>query len=285
MISKKIKGIIQLFRPELPFAAGVCVILGEIIALGRFPPLRELCLGFFCAFFLSGAALTLNDYFDIEVDKVNASQRPIPSGLLTASDALVVTAIVTLLGLTAAFFLGPLAFVVGLIFWVIGVLYNWKYKAHGLWGNLMVATSVGVTFILGGIAVGYPLHKTVWFFGLIAFLIDLAEEIAGDAMDMEGDKKRDSKSIAILIGRESALRITASLFFLVVLLSYVPFVFGWLGTGYLFLVCGISIVVILFTIRLLKSRTPAEGRSAMRGIYLSITLGMLVFIGSLFFSK
>jgi geranylgeranylglycerol-phosphate geranylgeranyltransferase len=283
MISKKIKGAIQLFRPELPFAAGVCVILGEIIALGKAPPVREVCLGFFCAFFLSGAALTLNDYFDIEVDKVNASQRPIPSGLLTASDALVVTASVTLLGLIAAFFLGPLAFAVGLIFWVIGVLYNWRYKANGIWGNLMVATSVGVTFILGGIAVGQPLHKIVWFFGLIAFLVDLAEEIAGDAMDMEGDKKRASKSIAIILGRESALRITAFLLLLVVLLSYVPFMFGWLGTGYLLLVVGLSIVVVFFTIRLLRSRTSEEGRSAMRGIYLSITLGLLVFLVSLFF--
>jgi geranylgeranylglycerol-phosphate geranylgeranyltransferase len=86
------------------------------------------------------------------------------------------------------------------------------------------------------------------------------------------------------MGRESALRITASLFFLVVLLSYVPFVFGWLGLEYLLLVCSMSAVVFFFTIRLSKSRTPEEGRFAMRGIYLSILLGMLVFLGSMFFA-
>ncbi|MGB8983401.1 MAG: UbiA family prenyltransferase [Anaerolineales bacterium] len=280
MISKKIKGAIQLIRPELPLAAGVCVVLGEILALGRLPPLRELLLGFTCGFFLSGSALTLNDYFDIEVDRVNAPQRPIPAGLLTGRDALLLTALVALLGLSAAFLLDPLAFTVGVIFWVIGVLYNWRYKAYGLWGNLMVAASVGVTFILGGIAVGQPLNKIVWFFGLIAFLIDLAEEIAGDAMDIQGDRKRDSKSIAIVLGREAALRITASLFIVVVLLSYAPFVFGWLGVLYVLMVCALSPVVVLFTIRLLGSRTPEEGRAAMRGIYLSILLGMLVFIAA-----
>jgi len=118
---------------------------------------------------------------------------------------------------------------------------------------------------------------------LIAFLIDLAEEIAGDAMDMRGDRKRDSKSIAIVLGREAALRITAALFILVVLLSYVPFVFGWLGMFYVLMVCALSPVVVLFTIRLLRSRTPEEGRTAMRGIYLSILLGMLVFIAAQFF--
>ncbi|HEX9331289.1 MAG TPA: UbiA family prenyltransferase [Anaerolineales bacterium] len=283
IISKKLKGAIQLFRPELPFAAGICVILGEIVALGRFPPIRELGLGFACGFFISGAALTLNDYFDIEVDRVNARDRPIPAGLLTPSDAIVLTIIVTLIGLSSAFFIGSLAFIISLVFWVIGVLYNWRFKANGLWGNLMVATSVGITFILGGIAVGQPLNKIVWFFGLTAFLIDLAEEIAGDAMDMEGDRKRGSKSIAIMMGRDTALRITASLFILVILLSYIPFIFGWLGRSYLILVCIMNVTVILFTIRLLRSRTSEEGRSAMRGIYLGILFGMLAFIGGQFF--
>src|SRR5512138_3633437 len=145
MISKKIKGTIRLFRPELPFAAGVCVVLGEIIALESFPPMQELLLGFACGFFLSGAALTLNDYFDIEVDKINTPRRPIPAGLLTPADAILLTAIATLIGLSAALLISPLASLVSIILWIVGVLYNWRYKAKGLWGNLMVATSVGST--------------------------------------------------------------------------------------------------------------------------------------------
>ncbi len=283
MISKKIKGTIQLFRPELPFAAGVCVVLGEIIALEGFPPVRELLLGFICGFFLSGAALTLNDYFDIEVDRINTPQRPIPAGLLTLSDALWLTGIATLIGLAGTLLIGPLAFLLGIVFWAIGALYNWRYKAYGLWGNLMVAASVGSTFLLGGITAGQPWNKVVWFFALVAFLIDLAEEIAGDAMDMAGDRKRRSKSIALTMGRDLALRVTALLFVLVALLSYIPFLLGWMDAGYLLLVCVINIAVIFFTNRLLKSQTSEEGRSAMRGIYLSILFGILVFIGAEFF--
>ena len=69
MFRKKIKGVLQILRPELPFAAGVCVLLGEIIALGGFPCLREMTLGFMCGFFISGSAIVLNDIFDVEVDK------------------------------------------------------------------------------------------------------------------------------------------------------------------------------------------------------------------------
>ncbi|MGM0438427.1 MAG: hypothetical protein ACQEQD_09150 [Bacillota bacterium] len=38
-------------RPELPFAAGISVIMGEIITLGHLPSISELFLGFMWGFF------------------------------------------------------------------------------------------------------------------------------------------------------------------------------------------------------------------------------------------
>src|SRR5574342_1242479 len=103
MFNKKIRGMIQLFRPELPFAAGVCVLIGEIIALGQFPSIREALLGFACVFFISGSALILNDYFDLEVDRVNAPNRPLPAGLVAPFEALLLTLVTLLVGLGASF--------------------------------------------------------------------------------------------------------------------------------------------------------------------------------------
>jgi geranylgeranylglycerol-phosphate geranylgeranyltransferase len=278
MFSKKLKGVIQLFRPELPFAAGVCVVLGEIVALGNFPPLRGVILGFLCGFFISGSAIVLNDYFDLEVDKVNTPNRPLPAGIILPSEALLLTVISTLAGLTASFMMGVPAFILCAIFWVIGFLYNWKFKEAGLLGNLMVSSSVAITFILGGMAVGDPWNKIVWNFALIGFFIDLGEEIAGDAMDIEGDKKRGSKSIAIVRGRNFALGISSLLFSLVVLISFIPVVLGWLGASYLLMMCIMDALIVVFTIRLLKSKTSAEGVRSMRGIYLGALVGMLAFI-------
>ena len=275
---QKLTGILQLFRPELPFAAGVCVVLGEIIPSGGIPPIWPILLGFSCGFFLSGTALVLNDYFDLEVDRVNAPQRALPSGKVSPREAIIISIVATLLGLASAFALGLPALILSIIFWGVGVLYNWKFKQTGLPGNLMVSSSVAVTFILGGMAVGQPWNNIVWFFSLQAFLIDLAEEIAGDAMDIEGDRKRGSKSIAIRKGKLFALRVSAALFALIALVAFVPFLLGWLGKGYLILVSILSLALIFITARLLKSRTPEEGRSMMRRIYLLPLFGMLVFI-------
>lgn len=282
MFIRKIKAAIQIFRPELPFAAGVCVLLGELIALGKFPSVQQGVLGFVSVFFISGSALVLNDYFDLEVDRVNMPQRPLPSGILSPSDAIFLTVAAILIGLVSAWLISGTAFVFCALACAVGILYNWKYKEAGLPGNLMVSFSVAFTFLFGGIAVGEPWNKIVWTFGLIAFFIDLGEEIAGDAMDIEGDKKRGSKSIAIRYGRKTALLISAASFGLVVLVSMVPVALQWLGISYMVMMFIMDVIIILFTVRLWRSKTPQEGRQSMRNIYLGALVGMLAFIiGSL----
>ncbi|NTW00462.1 MAG: UbiA family prenyltransferase, partial [Oscillochloris sp.] len=218
-LAQKARGVLQIFRPELPAAAGVCVLLGEVLALSAVPPLPALGLGFTCGFLLSGSALITNDYFDLEVDRINAPQRPLPAGILTPAEVMTLGLGTAFLGLATAAALGPLALGLSLIIWLLGFLYNWRLKAAGLWGNLIVATSVGITFVLGSIAVGHPWNPTIWIFALIVLVFDLAEEIAGDAMDAEGDQQRGSHSLALVYGRKSALRLSAALFGLVVALS------------------------------------------------------------------
>jgi geranylgeranylglycerol-phosphate geranylgeranyltransferase len=274
----KISGFIRLLRPELPFAAGVTVLVGEMVALGGLPSMRQATLGFACAFTLSASALILNDVFDLEVDRVNAPERAIPSGAVTIGEAIGLSAPVTLGGLAAALAIGPSALGFGIFIWVVGFLYNWKFKRSGLPGNLMVAASVGSCFILGGMAVGQPWNRLVWFLALGAFLIDLAEEIAGDAMDMEGDKVLGSQSLALRFGRTAALRVSAGIFALLFILSLLPIIRGWLGIQYAFAITVADAALVYFTVKLLRSRDSKEGVFAMRGIYLGFTAGMIVYI-------
>lgn len=279
---KKIKAMLQLIRPELPAAAGLCVVVGQVIALGEFPPLPTLGTGFLLGFLISSSAMIFNDYFDLEVDRINAPYRPLPSGLLSSAEVIVFGLSTALTGLIVALGIHPIVFVLSLITWVMGFLYNWKLKAAGLWGNLIVSSSVGMTFILGGVSVGQAGNPVLWVFSLIAFCFDLAEEIAGDAMDMAGDQKRSSRSIALLYGRTTALRISGLLFLLTIALTIFPVTWGETGLGYLIPIAIIDVFIALFTVRLLRSRTPQEGRFSMRVLYLSVSLGLLVFILSRF---
>lgn len=93
---EKLKGIFQLIRFELPFSAGICVIMGQLLSLGGFAGLAESTFGFFSVFLISASILVLNDYFDVETDRINAPQRPIPSGKISKSQALLLAILILL---------------------------------------------------------------------------------------------------------------------------------------------------------------------------------------------
>jgi geranylgeranylglycerol-phosphate geranylgeranyltransferase len=280
--TEKAKALLQLIRPELPISAGICVIVGQTIALGKIPAVPYLIFGFGLGLFLSSSAMIFNDLFDLEVDRINTPHKPIPSGKITTTEAIVFGVVTALIALLIAGWIAPLVLVLSLVLWVLGFLYNWKLKASGLMGNLIVATNVAMTFILGGISVGESRNPLVWIFGAIAFVFDLAEEIAGDAMDMEGDRKRGSRSLAILHGKHVALRISGVLFVVMIMLSLLPVVLGETSLAYILPIGLMDMAILFFGVRLLKSETHAEGHRAMRGLYISATIGLVAFILSRF---
>ena len=242
------------------------------------PTISQLLLCFAAGFFISGSAMMSNDYFDIDVDRVNHPNRPLPSGRISIREVVVLTFLFSLGGLVAAAFLGAVPFSAAIIIWAVGILYNWRGKESGLPGNMMVAFSVASTFIFGGLAVGGLTSGVVWTFGGLAFLFDLAEEIASGAMDVEGDKLRGAKSLAILSGRKFALRVSGVLFGLFVGLSLVPFLAGWLGYSYLVVMVAADLAVAYFAWRLVRCGTIAEGRLVGRWLYLTLTAAVIAIV-------
>jgi geranylgeranylglycerol-phosphate geranylgeranyltransferase len=202
----------------------------------------------------------------------------LPSEKVKRLEVILLTIITTAIGLVVALLINIIAFSVGIVFWIIGFLYNWKLKETGLLGNIMVSCSVAITFIFGGIAVGQPWNKIVWFFSFIVFFIDLGEEIGSGAMDEKGYRKRSSKSIAITKGKDYALRISSGLFAIVILISFVPFILQWLGVTYLIMIAIKDTIIFFDMIKLLQSKTSKEGRLYLRYIYLGATVSLLAFI-------
>ena len=274
---KKLEGLYKLLRFELPFAAGVCVIMGQLLALGKFASVFITIFGFLSVFLISASILVLNDYFDIETDRINAPNRPIPSNLVSPAEALIFALSLLIIGLILSYSLSKVTFFISAGLAVVGYLYNRYFKKTGLPGNFMVSFSVGMTFIFGGASVGLPFNKFVMLFGVIAALIDLGEEIAADVMDVKGDALINSNSIAIRYGKTKALKISFSIFLTVILLSAIPFLLQWFSTVYLIPILIMDFSILYPAIKLLKSKGE-EGRKYIRWIYLGATFGLVVFI-------
>lgn len=274
---KKLKGLIRLIRFELPLAAAICVMLGQLFALGKFASLHLTLSAAISVFLISASILVSNDYFDVETDRINAPHRPIPSNAVTSNEALLLASFLLITGIILSYTISieALLFSIGLI--VIGLLYNRKFKPNGLTGNLMVSFSVGMTFIFGGLSVGLPFNKIVLFFALIAALVDLGEEIAADSMDVKGDLLIDSNSIAIKYGKEKALRLSGLIFTSVILLSLIPFLLQWFKLIYLLPIAVMDFFIGISTYKLIKSKNE-EGRKYIRLLYLGATFGLFIFL-------
>ncbi len=264
----RVAAVAELARPDLVFGAGLFVVAGEILALGQLPAAGTALLGFLTGLFVSGSANIFNDYFDREVDRVNRPDRPLPSGRVSAAELWGLFVAFAVAGLASSALLGPAVLALAAAVWGVALFYNVRLKEAGFLGNLAVAFCVSMTVVLGGLAAG-AVNGLVVTFAALAFLFDLGEEIASDAMDVEGDSVRSSRSIAATAGRAQALRVSGVAFALFVALTFLPYAAGWLGPVYLACAAVAGLCMSYLAARLVRSATIAEGRVFVRRLYLA----------------
>ncbi|HLE65443.1 MAG TPA: UbiA family prenyltransferase, partial [Candidatus Bathyarchaeia archaeon] len=85
---------------------GLAVVVGEAIALGTVPPFEKALLGFLTASLMMAGTMVLNDIYDVEIDKVNSPDRPLPSGRVGMGEALAFAVIPSVLSIVFSFLLG-----------------------------------------------------------------------------------------------------------------------------------------------------------------------------------
>lgn len=274
--STKLRACAELVRMDLALGAGFFLVAGEILAVGGMPPAYRVIFGFLTLFFISGSANISNDYFDRDVDRINLPSRPLPSGRITVPELWALFFLFAAAGLASAAFLGPLVLAVVIILWGISLLYNIKLKEYGFFGNLIVATCLGMMFLTGAIAAG-TINGVVLTFAALAFFFDFGEEIASDAMDVKGDQVRSSESLAKRWGRDRAMTMAGLMYGIFFVLTLLPFLTGWLGYDYLFLVAIMDIWMIWCSLILVRSRIIEEGRVQIRRLYLAWGIFVIVF--------
>lgn len=274
----KIRSIVALARPVNSLTVGGAVVVGEIVALRSLPSIHEALLGFLTGLFISSSAMVLNDYFDVEVDKVNAPHRPLPMETISIPEAMLLATAASAAGLIAAGLLSWLNLAIAAMFWMVGFLYNWRFKATGLPGNVLVSTSVGIPFIYGGVSVGDPSNMILWSFFVVAFLANMGREVAKGIIDVRGDELRDAKTVARMRGAGVAAHMSSLFLFSAILFSFVPYLLGWLGGVYVAMIMLSDVVMAYPALELLRSRTPMEVRRRKRQILLGMFLGLLAFV-------
>ncbi len=202
---------IRSFAPLL-----VLVFTGAFVGAGMesfsYPVLLALIsIGFACA-----AATSLNNYYDVEIDRIAHPERPLPSGKITPKQGLSIALFCFVIALVLAAFVNLPFFSMVILGYGICVLYERVTKNQGVLGNILVALLSGIT-VCGGFAVNNPTPALV--VSLLVFPQALGGEILRDVRDIKGDRLK-RRTLPMQIGEKSALYVGC--YFLGTTLIFIP---------------------------------------------------------------
>jgi len=170
------------------------------------------------------AGYIINDIYDIEIDKINRPKTRIISKEIDKESALKAYKILNSIGITSGFYvayqIGKPSFGAIFIFFVFSLWkYSKDYKTSFLIGNLQVALLTALSIINIALFDLIPLgikHETgsriifyiILIYAAFSFITTLIREIIKDLEDFDGDKKRNSLTLAISCGIEKTKKIS-----------------------------------------------------------------------------
>lgn len=277
-----LKDYLALIRMQNSILMGIAVIVGSIIAGGAsvfHEKTLALTLGFSTGFFLTAASMALNDIYDIEIDKINAPQRPLPSGRISVKNAWRVFIALSIIGLACSLVISGLSFIIAFTSWSLSTLYNARLKRTGLPGNMIVSYNVMIPILFGAVIVN-QLSYRIAVFSIMIFLACLGREIVKGIADVEGDKQKGIRTIAVIRGERKAALVASILVLIAVGLSPVPYLFRIASTYYLIAVVLADILFIYSIMIIMRKHDKSSALKSKRTMLLAMALGLLAFLVS-----
>lgn len=276
---RAIVGAIKITRPLNCLSALGSVILGGYLTTN--PGTPRLWIAAVVAATLTAAGNVVNDYFDVEIDRINKPFRVMPSGQLTTAAAARWAVILVAIGLSLSTLLGAAMALIATVMAVLLYVYSWKLKPSFLVGNAVISVMSAMTIVYGGMAVGSIGATLVP--ALLILLFMFCREILKTVEDYEGDRQGGARTIAVVWGKMGALRLFGVLAVLVAFLSLLPWLLGHVSTAYLLLVIpGVDAVLLLAAFVLLNRPTRRYIRMALvttKADWVLWTVAMFIGVG------
>ncbi len=277
----RVAGFVRLIRPINCVMMGFAVIVGASLVVepsALADAFVALLLGYVTAFTLAGASMAVNDFYDREIDMINAPDHPIPSGAVKPNESLVFAAVLSIVGLAAAAFTTPLCVLVAAVSWIVSVSYSTRGKRTGLPGNLLVSACVAIPFIYGSFVVGQNLQPIVVFFAALAFISNTGREVTKGIVDVEGDKSKKIRTIAVTCGGRTASRVAAGFFLAAVCLSFLPPLLGMVSAWFIPFVAVADVGFAASSLMLVRDPSRENARRTKKLVLLWMLLGLVAFV-------
>lgn len=198
-----IRPLIVLTRPFSSSLAAVGTLIAvQISSHGQLLILSTLALGAANSLFAAGS-MAINDWFDADLDQISKPHRPIPSGQVGRTHALLFAIVLFAIGFAATFIVSRKIAIYAGIGIILSTAYSLIFKRYLLVGNLLVATLACYPFISGGLLT-QDLNKLIIPIA-VTFIFVSGREILKDVEDTQGDSRFGIVSVANKWGESKAI--------------------------------------------------------------------------------
>ena len=288
----KFKDAIEITRPINCLMGALTVVIG-LLNTRLSVPLDKLTiniiLGVFTYIFLAAAGNTINDIYDIEIDKINRPERPIPRGSISLKQAKRLFFLFLSIGIILSY-LNTLILSLTLINLAIAIFFGfitWVYakwgKKSGFLGNIIVGVSFSIGLVYGAYLNSPIIPPYIFYFFVTAFALLVAREIIKGCEDIEGDKNQGVKTLAIKIGIKPSRNISLIFALLAVVFFILP-IFTTILNFFLFIILMvIGLIEVGYTIVLML--TSDLSKEDLKKISLLLKIGMFLGLIAFFFAS
>lgn len=279
MITITTKGLFSLLRlPYWMMSGGLALITAFAIRSNAIS-IQNILLIFFSMAFITSAGFSINDYFDRESDAIIKPKRPIPSGLFSLNQVIIISGLLFIIGLFMAFLINWLSFLVLLVDSILLIFYSSYIKRKsGFAANILVGLLVGTAFLYGEATI----FQNISLISISLYPIcfgTISGNILRDVLSLEGDEKVGYPTLPKEIGIKKSVRLAAFFFIITAIFAPIPYFLVPFGLYYLILILIWSILLVIASVRLLTVSSTVENvRKYERMITRSMILLLLALI-------
>jgi geranylgeranylglycerol-phosphate geranylgeranyltransferase len=252
-ILQKIHFFHQLFKLEDLCIGAAFVFIAACFANNGLPQTELFRLSMSILFCVLGLASinSLNQIFDVEMDRINKPNRPIPSKKLTKKQVLGISGSLSACAGILTIYLGITYLLIAFAGLAIGIIYSFpKFYAKKIpiVSSAVISVGYGILMFFVGWAVYRPISSIPMWLIAFLYLHEVFIILCKDFADLEGDRKAGIKTLPVIFGKRNGAVMCFGLYL-------IPFIFllllqfiEYLNTNFLPLFfTGIIVGVMVFT--------------------------------------
>lgn len=255
--------------------------------------------------FIAAAGNIINDYFDLNIDKINKPEKVVVGRLISRRWTILWHLILSIIGILIGFYIDyntPVKFLglANLASVIILFFYSASLKKKFLVGNILIAlltswvilviTYCETNHLLDVFRKDTPLQvdklsRLTLLYAAFAFIISLIREVVKDMEDIEGDRRYGCKTMPIVMGLNST-KVFVFVWLVVLIVSLIIVQVYVLQFGWWFWIsavyCLITVIIPLVQIfaKLIKAQSAQDFHqlsSKIKWVMMAGILSMLFF--------